>query len=102
MKEYLGRWRRRGLDADDLFQEGCVGLAYAATHFDPARGTKFSSFAGTCIRNEILKALRHHRSVFAVTEADLPSADDDRSYADVRGESNPRMPDYRPARSSSI
>ncbi len=34
-----------GPDADDVFQEGCLGLAEALRRFDYRRGVKFSTFA---------------------------------------------------------
>lgn len=34
---------------DDAFQEGCLGLVYAADRFDPSRGFQFSTYAGRCV-----------------------------------------------------
>ena len=51
------------LDEDDLYQIGCLGLTKAAKAFDLNKGASFSSFAVTCIRNEIYLALKtqtHH------------------------------------------
>lgn len=45
------------LDEDDLFQIGSLGLVKAARAFDKNLGNSFSSFAVTCIRNEIFHAL---------------------------------------------
>lgn len=45
-------------EIEDFFQEGCIGLMKALDKFDPAKGVKFSTFAGTCIRNEILMYIR--------------------------------------------
>jgi len=36
---------RSGLDPDDLFQEGCIGLIKAYDLFDPDRGAKFMTYA---------------------------------------------------------
>jgi RNA polymerase primary sigma factor len=35
----------RGLDLDDLFQEGCMGLMKAIEKFDYKLGNKFSTYA---------------------------------------------------------
>ncbi|GHU32085.1 hypothetical protein FACS1894166_04740 [Bacilli bacterium] len=35
----------RGLELDDLFQEGCTGLMKAIDKFDYKRGNKFSTYA---------------------------------------------------------
>ncbi|MBI4403965.1 MAG: sigma-70 family RNA polymerase sigma factor [Deltaproteobacteria bacterium] len=45
------------LELDDLIEEGNLGLINAAETFDPARGVRFSSWAGTCIENAINKAI---------------------------------------------
>ena len=39
------RFLGRGVEYDDLFQAGCVGLVKAAENFDDARGVKFSTYA---------------------------------------------------------
>jgi RNA polymerase sigma factor (sigma-70 family) len=44
------------LDADDLYQEGVIGLCRAADLYDPGRGVAFSTFAWSCIHNRILLA----------------------------------------------
>ncbi|MEM7783653.1 MAG: sigma-70 family RNA polymerase sigma factor [Planctomycetota bacterium] len=43
--------------ADDLFQEGSLGLMHAVTKFDPFRKIKFSTYAIPWIRQFILAAL---------------------------------------------
>lgn len=43
---------------DDLVEAGQVGYAKAIHSYDPDRGTKFSTFAINCIRNEIYFHLR--------------------------------------------
>ena len=39
------RFRGRGVEYDDLFQAGCVGIIKAADNFDPSRGFSFSTYA---------------------------------------------------------
>jgi RNA polymerase sigma factor (sigma-70 family) len=51
----------RWLPLEDLIQEGCFGLMYAARRFRPAAGYRFSTFAAPAIRWSILKALRKTR-----------------------------------------
>lgn len=43
---------------EDCFQIACVGLCKAAERFDPALNRKFSSYAMTCIYNELLQDFR--------------------------------------------
>ncbi|MBQ6266592.1 MAG: sigma-70 family RNA polymerase sigma factor [Clostridia bacterium] len=52
------RFRGRGVEYDDLFQAGCVGLVKAADRFDPARGCAFSTYAVPVILGEIRALFR--------------------------------------------
>lgn len=49
---------KTGLQFQDVFQEGVLGLQKAVQQFDPDRGTKFSTVAFWWIRNSIAKALQ--------------------------------------------
>ena len=51
------RYRGLGLDLLDLIQEGNVGLLAAADSYDPSREVRFASYASSCIRREICRAL---------------------------------------------
>lgn len=45
------RWSTRtGLDVEELFQEGCLGLAQALRRFDYRRGLRFSTLAWTYVQ----------------------------------------------------
>lgn len=46
------------LDADDLLSCGTIGLINAIDRFDPARGSRFESFATTRIRGAVIDHLR--------------------------------------------
>ena len=55
---YLARgYQGRGVPFADLVQEGNVGLLAAATKFRPEKGWRFSTYAGTWIRNAMLAAI---------------------------------------------
>lgn len=45
-------------DGDDLISIGTIGLIKAVDSFKPDKGSKLSSYASTCIQNEILMYLR--------------------------------------------
>lgn len=51
-------FRGRGIEYDDLFQAGCLGLVKAIDHFDPNRGVKFSTYAVPVILGEIRRLFR--------------------------------------------
>ncbi|BDC96732.1 MULTISPECIES: sigma-70 family RNA polymerase sigma factor [Treponema] len=52
-KEYVNR----GIEFEDLIDEGNAGLIQAVNHFDPNAGVKFISYAVWWIRQSIMKAL---------------------------------------------
>ncbi|MBX6378422.1 MAG: sigma-70 family RNA polymerase sigma factor [Clostridia bacterium] len=52
-----------GVDAEDLFQCGCIGLIRAADSYDPARGVRFSTYAVPFILGEVRRHLRHRWTV---------------------------------------
>ena len=52
------RFRGRGVEYDDLFQAGCLGLVKAANGFDPSRGFAFSTYAVPTILGEIKRIFR--------------------------------------------
>lgn len=52
------RFRGRGIEYDDLFQAGCVGLVKAISAFDQSRGVMFSTYAVPVILGEIRRLFR--------------------------------------------
>jgi len=52
------RFLNRGVDAEDLFQIGCIGLMKAIDKFDLAFDVKFSTYAVPMISGEIKRFLR--------------------------------------------
>ncbi|SHK62634.1 RNA polymerase sporulation sigma factor SigK [Desulforamulus aeronauticus] len=50
------------VDKQDLFQNGVVGLIKAVDTFDVNKASKFSTYAGVCIQNEILMVLRKQKN----------------------------------------
>lgn len=58
-KRFVGR----GIEYDDLYQAGCVGLIKAADGFDESRGLCFSTYAVPVILGEIRRMFRDGGSV---------------------------------------
>lgn len=57
------RYYGRGVEADDLYQLGCLGFLKAVRGFDPAYGTQFSTYAVPKIAGEIRRFLRDDGAV---------------------------------------
>ncbi|MCH5353373.1 MAG: sigma-70 family RNA polymerase sigma factor [Acutalibacter sp.] len=57
------RFSGKGVEYEDLFQAGCVGLVKAAEHFDSGRGVKFSTYAVPVILGEVRLLFREGRAL---------------------------------------
>ena len=58
-----GRFRGRGIEYDDLYSAGCMGLVKAYDGFDEGRGVQFSTYAVPKIAGEIRRFLRDDGTV---------------------------------------
>lgn len=58
-KRFVGR----GIEYDDMFQVGCIGLLKAANGFDETRGLCFSTYAVPTIIGEIKRLFRDYGSI---------------------------------------
>ena len=59
----IQRFNRRGENADDLFQVGCIGLIKAIDNFDLSQNVRFSTYAVPMIIGEIRRYLRDNNSI---------------------------------------
>ena len=57
------RLKGRGIEYEELYSAGCVGLVKAMEGFDESRGLKFSTYAVPKIAGEIRRFLRDDGSV---------------------------------------
>ena len=57
------RFSGKGVEYEDLFQAGCVGLVKAAENFDSSRGVKFSTYAVPVILGEVRLLFREGRAL---------------------------------------
>lgn len=53
-----GKFTGRGIEYDDLYQIGCIGLIKAANGYDETRGLMFSTYAVPTIIGEIKRVFR--------------------------------------------
>jgi len=60
-----------GADTEDLVQEGLTGIHQAIMTWEPSRGRTFEDFASLCVRNQIVRSVRHatRRKHMLLTEA---------------------------------
>jgi RNA polymerase primary sigma factor len=59
-------YKNMGLPIEDLVNEGALGVMEAARHFDPARGTRFLTYAVWWIRKGMLRAVARHGALVQV------------------------------------
>ena len=57
------RFRNKGIEYDDLFSAGCLGLVKAADGFDESRGFAFSTYAVPAILGEMKRLFRDSGAV---------------------------------------
>ncbi len=53
-----GRFKGKGIEYEELYSAGCVGLVKAAKAFDKSRGVRFSTYAVPVILGEIKRLFR--------------------------------------------
>ena len=58
LKEYLKEYNIIGIEISDLYQEGLIGLLHAIDTFDKDKEVLFYTYACTCIRTNIISAIR--------------------------------------------
>lgn len=89
VEKYLGR----GLDKDDLFQEGFTGLARAVDKFDGSVGAKFSTYATRWIESTITRALRKQTRTVSIPEDQLQKITKMKAFTEDFYAENGRFPD---------
>lgn len=58
VRALCSRFCGKGVEYDELFAAGCLGLSKALNSFDPTRGTQFSTYAFPVIAGEIKRLFR--------------------------------------------
>lgn len=57
------KFKGKGIEYDDIFQNGCLGLVKAVDSFDENRGVRFSTYAVPFILGEIKRLFRENNYV---------------------------------------
>ncbi len=57
------KFKDKGIEYDDLFQSGCIGLIKAVDNYDSSRGFAFSTYAVPVILGEIKRVFRDGGSI---------------------------------------
>lgn len=60
------RFVNRGIEYDDIYQVGCMGILYAVERFDPDKGVKFATYATATVAGEIRRYFRDKGSFIKV------------------------------------
>jgi RNA polymerase primary sigma factor len=81
-RQYSGR----GVDFDDLVQEGTIGLVKAVDRFDPARGRTFSTYAVWWIRSSMMEAVRRSKTIRIPAQANRRRAAVLRAESELEGD----------------
>lgn len=83
-KKYLHLIEGKGLDYNDLFQEGLIGLDSAIKKYKEQKDIKFSTFAFICIRRRMISSVRNasrkkHSILNESYSIDYHNEDDDKN-----------------------
>lgn len=89
------RYSSCGVPFLDLVQEGNIGLMQAVDGFDPARGSRFSTYAYWCIRHAVRQAAAEQGRLIRVPPATAEAMDRLRRAADRLSQVLGREPEAR-------
>lgn len=87
------------IEADDLLQEGAIGLLRCMDSYDPSSGVLFLSYTAPAIRNAMLDAIRRQHAAFEgrflneTVSLDEYGWDDDRAKRDFIPDSSVSNPE---------
>ena len=55
------RFQNRGVESEDLFQIGTIGLIKGISTFDASKGARLATYAARCVENAILSQRNNRR-----------------------------------------
>lgn len=87
-----------GVPLEDLIGIANVGLVKAVDTFKPEKGHKFATYAGLCMRNQILMQERSEKRFRGAARLDAVSVESDHgeplTFADFMGEEDERLQEF--------
>ena len=78
LRAQVAHFRLPRADAEDLSQEGLLGLLAAVRTFQEGKGASFRTYAAVCIRNRLMSAVRRRRQetpMEMLPGEEIPAAD---------------------------
>lgn len=63
IRRLAGFYTRISADRDDLVSEGILGLMSAVKEYEGGKGAGFSTFAGVCVNNRMMSALKKSANI---------------------------------------
>ena len=79
----INRYYPTFIGDEDLVQCGMIGLCSAANNFDETSGVKFSTFASSCILNEICKEFTRRKKHSKVLSLEASKVNDDGEVSSI-------------------
>lgn len=76
VKRHASALRSASIEADDLAQEGMMGLMAAVRSYDPEAETSFRTYASVCVRRRMLSALKRASGAREIPASERVSMDD--------------------------
>ncbi|HIZ20003.1 MAG TPA: sigma-70 family RNA polymerase sigma factor [Firmicutes bacterium] len=77
VKRQAGAFRGTEVEAEDLVQEGLMGLLSAVRTYNPDASASFRTYAGVCIRRRMLSAVKRLGAAKAIPASELVRMDEE-------------------------
>ena len=77
VKRQVGTFRGAEVEAEDLVQEGLMGLLSAVRTYNPDASASFRTYAGVCIRRRMLSAVKRLGAAKAIPASELVRMDEE-------------------------
>lgn len=89
VQRLVARYRGPWMDAEDLAQEGLLGLLSAVRSFRADGGAAFATYAAVCVRHRMVSAVKRAGSLHHIPPAELESWMDEEAPELASGQADP-------------